>query len=600
MVCLSAALSLLLRARHVERPPRDSASYSAAVVIGAVLAAVIAGVTYITGVVRPDAFSESYDAVYHYNAVRYIEQTGKASPLTIGTLGQPGSHGAFYPDAWHAMAALLAELTGATVPVVSTVTCLVVAALVWPLGCLLLARHLFGASGGRAASAVVVTGLVSSMFGEFPWMMSGWGVLWSNALGMALAPAGVALGLSITRVSDGDTFGAVRRWFFGFAGAWAIGISHPNSALSVALICLFPLLLLAGPYLLDQWNRYTLRTAGALLAILALVVTGAVFASKLGPVRRVFAQTWPLIEGPGHAVVSAFNNGTDNLSPEWVLAAFLFIGMIACFVWRERRWLVGAEVAIAILYVGSASSNSGLTRLFTGLWYDDSHRIAASLPIVAIPLTVSGVLFVGEWLYRGVSRAAVVARPAVALALPLALGTAVAAATAGMSLSRNAYAVGARFSTDGLAIFDTPAKIRFLQTVAHIVPSSALVANDPNQGTAYLFALSGTRVLFPQVGAPVNNQNLTYLAHNLVHLAQNQRACDLVRRYEVGYMVIAPDDYLHRRDKPGFYYGVVDPSPGSGFRLISSSGLQRLYKITICQPASQHDGPAEANSGSNR
>ncbi len=263
MAGLAAGLSLLLRARGVERPAADPRPYSLAVVAGAVAAAVIGTVTFVTGVRHPDAISESYDAIFHYNAVRYIEQTGKASPLGIGTLGQPGGGGTFYPDAWHAMAALLGELTGASIPVASTVTCLVVAVLVWPLACLLLARHLFGASGGRAAAAVVVTGMLSSLFGAFPWVLIGtWGVLWPNALGLALAPAGVAVGLSITRVSDGDTFGPVRRWLFGAAGAWAIAIAHPNSALSVAVICLFPLLVGIAPYVARQWSRHTLADHG--------------------------------------------------------------------------------------------------------------------------------------------------------------------------------------------------------------------------------------------------------------------------------------------------------------------------------------------------
>jgi hypothetical protein len=592
--CLSAALSLLLRARGVERPPRDPAGYSLAVMLGAVLAAVIGGITFITGVSRPDAFSESYDAVYHYNAVRYIEQTGHASPLTIGTLGQPGSHGMFYPDAWHAMAALLAELTGASVLVASTVTCLVIAVLVWPVGCLLLARHLFGGSGGRAAAAAVITGMLSSLFGAFPWMLTGYGVLWPNALGMAMAPVGVALGMSIARSSDGDSFGAVRRWFFGIAGAWAIGIAHPNSALSVALICVFPLVLLIGPVLADQWRRNAPRTAVAVLAFLALAVIVVVFASRLGPVQHVMSQSWPLFETPAHAVVSAATYSTNGMAAEWLLALFTFIGMIACFAWRQRRWLVIADLAVAALYVGSASTSWRITRLLTGLWYDDSHRLAATLPVVAIPLTVSGVLYAGELLRSAAFPVAEAARSAAAVGLSLVIGAAVVLITAVHGVPGNAYAVGARYSTAGLIKFDTPAKVEFLQTVARLVPSSALIADDPYQGTAYLYALTGTRVLFPQIGPTTDSLDMIYLAQHLVHLNRDQRACNLVRQYGVGYMVFEPDNYLHKVDLPGFYSGAADPAPGAGFRLIAADGPDRLYKITICQPANGSAGPVEA------
>jgi hypothetical protein len=601
MALLAAGLAMLLRARGLKQPAPDPARYSLAVVIGAAAAVVIGSVTFITGVKRPDAISETYDAIFHYNAIRYIEQTGKASPLTIGSLGQPSSHGSFYPDAWHTMAALLAELTGASIPVAATVTCLVIAVVVWPAACLLLARHLFGAIGSRAVAAVVITGMLSSLFGAFPWMLTGaWGVLWPNALGMALAPAGVALGLSITRISAGDTFGA-QRWLFGVAGAWAIGIAHPNSALSVAVICLLPVLMCVGPYVLDQWNRNTVGTTLVLLALLAVVVVGAYVALGLHVVRHTESQYFPVTQTAGQAVASAVSNGTDGQVAEWAMAAFLIIGVVACFVWRQRRWLVIAELIIVALYVASAAIASNVVRPFTGLWYNDSHRLAATLPIVAIPLTTIGVLAAGEWLLQALHRlpsaASLAARPALVLALPVALGTVVAVGTAAQAVPDNAKTVGAQFSTSGANTFVSAAKLQFLQTVARLVPASALVADDPFEGTAYLYSLSGTHVLFPQAGTGSDNIELTYLAQHLVRLGKDPMACALVRQYGIGYMIVGPDDYLAKDQLPGFYGGVADPGRDPGFRLLAADGPLRLYKITTCQPTSQ-PGPAVAASRS--
>jgi len=127
-----------------------------------------------------------------------------------------------------------------------------------------------------------------------------------------------------------------------------------------------------------------------------------------------------------------------------------------------------------------------------------------------------------------------------------------------------------------------------------------VVADDPFQGTAYLYALSGTRMLFPQVEPGVNNPNLTYLAQHLVHLSRDQRACSLVRQYGVGYMVFEPDDYLHKVDLPGFYVGATNPAPGSGFQLVAADGPNKLYKITICQPAGQPGGQVTAGSPGSR
>jgi hypothetical protein len=414
---------------------------------------------------------------------------------------------------------------------------------------------------------------------------------------MALAPAGVALGLSILRVSDGDTFGPVRRWLFGAAAAWAIAIAHPDSALSVALVCLFPLLVIVGPYVANQWRTRTLATTLVLLALLAMGVAGLAVSSSIGVLHNIVGHYFPLIESPGEAVQGAFSNGTNLMPPEWLLTGFMIVGAIACFVWRQRRWLVFAELVIAVLYIGAAATESPLAHLFTGLWYNDSHRIAAILPVVAIPLTTSGVLFAGELLARAASRVADVANPALAAAgITLALGALAALATAGYSVPANASTLGADFSTSGAAEFVSQPKLLFLQTVARLVPANALVADDPFAGSAYLYALSGTRVLFPQAAVTSNNHEMAYLAHNLVNLKHDGFACQLVRRFGIGYMVVVPDNYLHRRQQPGYYgTGVAYPAPHSGFRLITADGLYQLYKITICQP-NQPGGSTEVAS----
>jgi len=324
-----------------------------------------------------------------------------------------------------------------------------------------------------------------------------------------------------------------------------------------------------------------------------VVATGVVIASKLAVIRGVEAVAWPTTERPAHAVVSAVSNATNGQAPELLLATFSIVGMVACFVWRQRRWLVCAELVIVLLYVGSAAIGTPTARLFTGLWYDDSYRIAATLPVVVIPLATMGVLAVGDWLSRVPLRASVAARPARALAVPVAVGVVVAAATAAQSLPRNVHTVASQFDSSGNETLVSHAKLQFLQTVARRVPASALVADNPFDGTAYLFAASGTRVLFPQMSRSPD-PDVTYLAHNFVRLGQDPRACALVRRYAVEYLVVAPDDYLKKWQvvKRSFYAGVGYPGAHSGFRLIAADGRLRLYQITICQPGTA--GPVEA------
>jgi hypothetical protein len=413
--------------------------------------------------------------------------------------------------------------------------------------------------------------------------------------------------MSILRISDVDTFGAARKWLFGITAAWAIGVAHPNSFLSVALICGFPLLVMLGRYVYEQWNRNTLRTTLVLLGCLVVAGIGFAFGSTLAPVRHVMGSAWPLTDTLPHAFVSAFSNGTDGQPAEVPLAVFSLIGAIACFISRQRRWLFCAELALVALYVGSAAIGTPPVRLFTGLWYDDSHRFAAVFPIVGIPLATIGVLALGEWIQRVWKRegfgAAVASRPAVALAVPLAIGSLLAAGTVAQSLPANAHTLGLDYSTSGDYGMTTPAKIQFLQTVSRAVPASALVADNPFDGTALMYTFTGTRVLFPQAGPDTNDSDMAYLGLYLVDVRHNSRVCDLVRRYGVDYMVIAPDNFLgphEKRGQPGINFsGVVYPGPDSGFRLVVNDGPLKLYKITVCQRSNAAAPQVEtANAGS--
>jgi len=108
-------------------------------------------------------------------------------------------------------------------------------------------------------------------------------------------------------------------------------------------------------------------------------------------------------------------------------------------------------------------------------------------------------------------------------------------------------------------------------------------------------------VLYPQLSESPE-EDVIYLAQHFVRLGQDPRACALVRRYGVGYMVVAPDNFLTNLASPGvraeltFYSGVAHPSANSGFQLIASAagGRLSLYKVTICQPQKASAGPVDA------
>ncbi|MEQ7734944.1 DUF6541 family protein, partial [Escherichia coli] len=63
-----------------------------------------------------DNISQTFDNVFHLNAVRYIVETGNASSLLISGFTSSTGVGGFYPAAWHDVVSLTQQLTGTTVP----------------------------------------------------------------------------------------------------------------------------------------------------------------------------------------------------------------------------------------------------------------------------------------------------------------------------------------------------------------------------------------------------------------------------------------------------------------------------------------------------
>ncbi|MDQ6739667.1 MAG: hypothetical protein M3021_04675, partial [Actinomycetota bacterium] len=146
----------------------DRRFYSA--VAGVALGALIIGARLLFVFGSPDSISQTFDNIFHLNAIQYIYQTGQASSLTIGGMtGIP-----FYPAAWHAFAALVGQLSGASIPVAVNAANLAIGALVWPLGCVYFCQQVFG----QKMHAALLTGVLSAGFGAFPILMVDFGVLY--------------------------------------------------------------------------------------------------------------------------------------------------------------------------------------------------------------------------------------------------------------------------------------------------------------------------------------------------------------------------------------------------------------------------------------
>lgn len=583
---LVAAVCFLLR-RRWPALPADPPKVTLAAVVGLVPAVILGVLTFARGIGSPDALSQTYDAVLHYNAIASILDTHDASSLTIGNLDIPGDPGSFYPAAWHDLTSLIVLSGGASIPLAVNMVSGVIGIVVWPVSCLLLVRQVIG----RSATGMAITGLVSVAFTAFPWDLLGFGVLWPNLLGNALTPAILALVVSVVGQARDDVIGRSRAWVMLPVALLAAGFAHPNSIFTVIALSLVPVFVAVGT---RAWrlHREGRTWRGVAECVVAVVVFGAFWywsatTPAFAAVRDFF---WPPIATPARAVGDVLFQSTNGYSALWLLALVTIGGILLARRDAALRWVAGGFVITGFLYVIAASFNKPSTEKFTGFWYNDPHRLSAMLPMTAVPLAVATLL----WLGRKLAEFAV-HRPN----LPQRLRTRAFAGstlvvlvllgllTGGLYVGKHTQVVAALYQTKdpSLEIVD-PAEQAFFARVKRIVPPDAMVASNPWDGSALLWALADRRVLFPHLQIAMT-PNLVYLAANYNLGSTDPTVCRIAGRLKADYLLVGDHTFWPWDARTGNYPGMADPAPGSGFQLVASSGDDlKLFQLTGCNPKS--------------
>lgn len=563
---------------------------------GLTIAAVLGLRAVLRGMDRPDALSQTFDANFHYNAVARILGTHDASSLTVGGLvNSPG----FYPAAWHDVVSLVAPLaTGpGGIVVASNVVALVTTLLVWPLSVLFLVRTLVGRSAGAALAApVLALGFVA-----FPWTLVTYGALWPNLLGVSLVPAALAAtalaarpGLGPDPVSPARPGpyppGRVARWFPAGAAVVALGFAHPNALFGAVVVAVPPILWgLAGAV------RRGLR-GGVWPTVRAVVAVPVVLAALGGVAWFMFVS--PALDGirgyywePEVSVTDAawntvLHNPEDN-APAWSIAVLTVAGA----VWALRRartsWLVPAHLLVCTLYVVGATTWSSV---WTGVWYNDSPRIAALVPVTAAPLAALGLValcslarslacLVRDRLTRAAPAVAGLPRPRAAVLV--AIGVIAVVVTSGGLYQRS--------HIDSLAaIYQTPEEVlvgpeqaRFLREAGDLLPSDAVVAQNPWAGTAMLWPLTDRQVLFPHLTG-VWSPDQRIIAERLRDASNDPAVCAAVAETGTGYVITAPPTFWQPDPLATQWPGLDDLADADGFELLARDGDNALWRITAC------------------
>jgi hypothetical protein len=573
------------RSRPRRRPWTRNQSVGA--LAGGLVGAATVAVSFRLAFGSPRSVPAQPDAAYHLNQIRHMLQTHDISSLTASGLLYDHAAG-FYPAGWHGLAVTALQLVPIELPIASNTLALVTGAIIWTSGCILLARQAFGAHG----AALGFAGVLSASFTAMPYLLSGYGVLWPNLLGMALVPSVLACLLSIAGLARDDLLGrpvAVVATIFALPGLF---FAHPNGVAALVLLG-FAILLLEGPRWAVEHRRR--RPILAVTIVVALASTPLLWWATLQiprvhNLRRFYDH--PPDESVARAVSETVLGNPRYGAPLWIAGALVLIGLVRALLRRRDQWQVAVWLAAALVFVGVAGFQNGLSRAVTGVWYNNSPRLAAILPVGTVILATSGLLVVTHWAHLLVLRFADRWRPALAVAPALAVVVSAALVAA--------YVVGTggnyvREHRDRLGPYIHPYRAHnllltsrgyaALLALRRSIPPDALVADNPWRGTSLLYALTGRRVLYNSEKA-VNTADRYRIATALylAGLPAFPDICAAVRRAGVTYVITGGTNFLPDRQSITRFPG-IDQVPGEpGFELVRTVEPYALWKITACAP----------------
>jgi hypothetical protein len=532
---------------------------------------------------RPDSISQTFDNVFHLNAVRFVLESGNASSLSLTGMTSGDNPPYFYPAAWHGLASLLIQITGAPLAVAVNVLNLCIAATVWTLGCMFLVRSIMGPN----PYAVGAAGILAAGFGSFPLLLLDFGVLYPNFLSVSMIPAALACVSIFFGNSKLSDLGPVARYSLAPLAAIGVAIAHPNGVMSLIALSV-PLLLSAFvTFCIAQRRngntpRLRLLAGVALLAILAIM---AILWKLVRPPAA--AATWLPVQTPGQAVGEVLTNSAMLRPPAWAVSMLVFAGLV--YVLRRRRpiWLLGSFLIVAGLFVVVSAGPAGWLRdLLTGVWYNDSYRLAALLPVTAVALAAIGAAWGQQAMQRRL-RAAVAARalpellkkPAVAsVILPMILFATIAVAQAAPMITpvRSAQA---NYSTNPDSPLVSSDELAVIDELDDLVPVHATIAVNPWTGGAMAFALADRNTTSKHT-LTTYTKAIELLNDKLREASTDPDVCAAARANNVGYVLDFGTREVHGGNH-GFV-GLQIPDATPGFQLLAQRGEAKLFKLTAC------------------
>lgn len=457
----------------------------------------------------PDDFVQAWDNVAHFNIIRSMSQSDVWSTLAVtyypgaeAVIDPLGIGAHYYPAAWHLLAVMLVDALGVSVTCAANVVNVAACAVLFPMGaCALLSRTL-----PRNPRAVALGALVSLAFPSVPWNLIPRWTLYPNLLSFALLPAVIAAFMALaapaarrsTRLRGAAIF---------LVGCAALYFAQPNSVFSAAVFL--------APWV--AWRLYGWRRARGDARVRAWLWVGAwalfvvalwALLLRLPFLRGVVEYYWPPIASLESCLEGVLGLSFAAGPPRYALRLLVIVGLVSALRTPGLRWLPVPFVFSCAAFVVAGGMDTPLKNVLAGFWYTDPYRMAAMAALFAVPLAALGLWEVVRAAWRLVggarrARAARLAAPVVTVLLAAGLYAPALLARLGVPPlhwpSDNFYPLAQEFAQKNDAsrrIGYDAEKIAFVERALEIAGTDGVVLNQPYDGSAYAYGVSGMNVVF--------------------------------------------------------------------------------------------------------
>lgn len=527
----------------------------------------------------PENISQTYDNVFHLNAVRFILDTGDGSSLYLGDLKASGN-ASFYPGGWHDLVALVAQLTGTSIPISINAVNMVLASLVWTISAMFLATRVLGSR----PAVYWLTGTLAGAFSAFPYLLLDFGVLYPNFLAITLLPAAIGLVVNVLRLSKDAHPGTIRSLILLTAMLPGLALSHPSIAMVLGAFAL-PIIVL---WLFKQLNSFLARDLPWtwLLASLAASVAYWLILQYVWDRFRPSAKAsfWPPTQTIAQSLGEAVANAPMGRPVSWTIVGLTVVGIYALIRSRKNLWLLGAFGVGVFLYVVVSGFEKGeLRSSISGVFYNDSYRLAALLPVAGIVVAVFGAIWLFD-LINGALKTPLASPTRQRLASTLIgtlalLGLGIAAQDNSVDLAANRAQSAYKMVPDSRLLSSDEAAL--IARTEKTIPGDATVIVNPTTGASLVYALENRKTILPAVGSRPTREDDILLRH-LNELATNSEVCQAVQNLDAFYVLDFGAQQINDLDKPFPTSEQLETTPG--LTLLDQEGPAKLFRIDGCAP----------------